>query len=148
MKFRRNTVVIKLYFSLSIEKSPSLPQRERKGERRNIRNVYRNVERAFKENVRKKKSIMLSTFAFQSATLLPSQQLDATSLLISLSIHGWNRMIWLKKKKEKKKAKRPRAIDVSLSSSGRLLKPRRLRVAQYLCGAGPRARKVNLITAN
>lgn len=58
-------------------------------ERGNIYNVYRNVERAFKENVRKKKSIMLpvSTFAFQSATLLPSQQVDA-SLLISLSTDG------------------------------------------------------------
>lgn len=59
-------------------------------ERGNIYNVYRNVERVFKENVRKKKSIMLpvSTFAFQSATLLPSQQVDAGSLLISLSTDG------------------------------------------------------------
>lgn len=79
-------------------------------ERGNIYNVYRNVERVFKENVRKKKSIMLpvSTFAFQSATLLPSQRVDAGSLLISLSTDGIanTRHGDLDRKKKKKKGKR------------------------------------------
>lgn len=98
--------------------------------------------------MRKKKSIMLpvSTFAFQSATLLPSQRVDAGSLLISLSTDGIANtrhgdldrkkkkrgkekviiiIVTIKGKNRKSSESRPRA---SLSSA-RLLEPRRLRVA-------------------
>lgn len=106
--------MIKCVFFFIDREIPPLPERERKGERRNIDNVYRNVERVFKENVRKKKSIMLPglnlCISIGNAVTKPTTRCYFVIIsVINLPFHpldgiGWTDGDLVKKEERKKKA--------------------------------------------